>query len=134
MIKLRDDWLPRLESYMEQPAPPWAYGTWDCALDVAAALEAMTGTDLGKGWRGAYTTREGGLKRAKRAGYDSHWDVFAAVLKPIPPGHADVGDVVELPGHTLGVVQGRFVWAASEAGRVLVPTEQTLRALRIPRE
>lgn len=134
MIKRREDWLERLESYMARPTPPWSYGEFDCALDVANAVEAMTGTDLGADWRGKYKTRAGGLKLVRAAGHSSHFDVFAAVMEGVPPGAANVGDVVELPGRTLGIVQGRFVWAASEAGRVLVPTEQVTRALRIPRE
>jgi len=56
------DWRPRLVSFVNSVrARPFAYGTHDCALFAAGAVEAMTGVDLAKDWRGAYSSLKEGL-------------------------------------------------------------------------
>jgi len=52
------NWESRLESYLlENRKRPFKYGSWDCALFVCGAIEAMTGNDPAAWFRGRYTSR-----------------------------------------------------------------------------
>lgn len=59
-----EDWHARLAAYVfDAGRTPFAYGSHDCALFAAGAVEAMTGTDLAAGWRGIYRTLAGASRR-----------------------------------------------------------------------
>jgi len=129
----REDWLQRLEVYLaETGREPFVWGQHDCMLDVSAMIGAMTGTDPAKAYRGKYTDRKSGLALARALGIKDHIEGLSQGLAQIPTGFADVGDLVELPGHTAGIVQGRYIWAMHEQGRALVDFGEAKRAWRIP--
>lgn len=106
----RGDWKSRLTRYLlASRQRPFAYGTFDCALWVAGAIEAETGVDLGSSYRGRYTTYRGGLRVMRRDGHRDHLAYFAAHLPEAPMAMAAAGDVVALgtdEGIALGIVQG----------------------------
>jgi len=132
-MKRLPDWLDQLEAYLAQTArEPFAWGQHDCLLDTSAMIGAMTGVDRAKQYRGKYDDKKSGLALARALGFKDHIEGLSAGLEQIATGHADVGDLVELPGHTAGIVQGRYIWAMAEQGRALVPYGNAKRAWRIP--
>lgn len=130
-IQRFDDWQSRLVTYLSQVhATPFSYGTHDCALFCAAAINAMTGVDLAKGYRG-YRTRAAGIRKMRAAGYDDHIAYFAAQLPECGPLHAGAGDLAVIEGDTLGVVQGRGIYVLSEGRMTMVSLLQAKRAFRV---
>ena len=107
------DWRPRLSAYMAETAHQgFRYGSNDCALFAAGAVRAMTGHDPAAGYRGSYTTLEGGLKRLRKAGFADHIDQAASLFEEIHTAFAQVGDIamIEGPeGPVLGIVVGEMV-------------------------
>jgi hypothetical protein len=52
------DWQSRLSEYLTRCAhTPFKYGSLDCGLFIAGAIEAVTGVDVALPLRGNYTTR-----------------------------------------------------------------------------
>jgi len=52
------DWQARASAYIERvAAQPFRYGSLDCGLFVAGAIEALTGVDVAAPLRGQYTNR-----------------------------------------------------------------------------
>lgn len=134
MIERREDWRDRLKAYLRACArDPFAYGTLDCALFAAGAVEAMTGFDGARGFRG-YTTSAGAARKLRAKGYAGPDDAFAAALPEIAPQDARAGDVVAVgaaSGLAMGVVQGEAVYVMREAGMGLVPLTDAIRAFRV---
>lgn len=119
------DWRPRLVAYMARVAPlPFRPGVHDCALFVAGAVAAMTGTDPARGWRGCYTTLRGGLRVLRRAGFADHVALVASRHRAKPVAMAQVGDIAVVPapdGSALGIVQGAGVYVLRPEGLAVVP-------------
>lgn len=100
------DWRPRLAAWLDACARrPYAPGTHDCALFAAGAVEAQTGIDFARAYRGAYRTVEAG---EALLGQDA-----AAYAAAILPERSAVLDAVEgdiaVIGPVLGVVGGAHV-------------------------
>lgn len=138
MIKL-SYWRPSLQSYiLEGRANSFEWGKWDCALFVCGAIEAMTGEDLGKSYRGRYTTAAGGLKLIKKDGYKDHAEFAAAFLEEDPrgPAFAMLGDIVayKVDGNTgiaLGVCNGETSYVLMPEGMGTMLTLNAYRVFRI---
>ena len=128
------DWRGRLAAYLDQTARlPFAPGRHDCALFAAGAVEAMTGIDHAKGWRG-YRTLKAGRKKLAEAGYADHIALIADKLDEIPPAFAAAGDLAVVDGDedaALGVVLGEMVAVLRPDGRGLVPLTEAKRAFRV---
>lgn len=128
------DWRGRLTSYLSEIAHrPFRPGKHDCALFVAGAVQAMTGHDFARGWRG-YRTLEAGRGALARAGFDDHVAFAAAQLPEVAPSLARVGDVAVLPadtGYALGIVQGEQVFAVRPQGMVTASRLEMMRAFRV---
>jgi len=124
------DWRQRLEVFIRAArAVPFAYGTMDCALFSAGAVQAMTGVDLARGHRG-YRTLAEGLRGIR----GSHVDMAASLFPEIPPMSAGPGDIAVVPGDpglALGIVQGVHVYVMGVSGLGLVPKESAVRAFRV---
>ncbi|MDZ4094525.1 MAG: hypothetical protein U1D35_06395 [Paracoccaceae bacterium] len=120
MTPRRADWQPRLIEYLARIArQPLKYGTHDCALFAAGAVEAMTGADPAARWRGRYSTVRGGLRHLRAAGYLDHITLCASLFTEAPVARARAGDLAVLPGPdgpALGVVQGEFVYVLRAEG------------------
>jgi hypothetical protein len=55
----RPDWPERLHEYVEaRRDAPHVWGSNDCAMFAAGAVEAMTGVDPFARWRGTYTDKD----------------------------------------------------------------------------
>lgn len=129
------DWNSRLIAYLstvvERPVQP---GIHDCALFLAGAVEAQTGTDYAAPYRGRYTTIAGGMRILRKDGFDDHIALAAHHLPEIPPAFAQPGDgaVVETPdGPALGLVQGERIYVVGPAGLLLLSRLHAIRAFGV---
>lgn len=135
-MKRFDDWEPRLVAFvLGRMQAQFAYGVDDCALFAAGAVQAMTGVDLARGFRG-YRTLASGRRRLAERGFADHVALAAAHFEEVPPAFAHRGDVAVVEGdggHALGIVQGEVVYVLQPVGGVgLVPITSALRAFRVP--
>ena len=130
----RDDWKPRLRSYLAAQADaPFAYGSADCGAFAGGAIEAMTGENPHAAVAGKYKTMAGALRALKRLGHEDHIAYAASVLNEIDPLYAQIGDVAVVQaaeGHALGVVVGAHIEVRTPAGRGVVPLTDAVRAFR----
>ncbi len=131
---MRSDWRARLGAYLAtESRTPFLYGTSDCALFAAGALNAMTGSDPSAAYRGRYTTLRGGLRILRKDGFWDHVERAAALLAEVPPPRARVGDIAVVEtgdGPSLGVVQGEWVAVRTMTGLGFVPVDQATRVFR----
>lgn len=102
----RPDWRARLHAEIEaHRREVFAWGARDCALGLAAgAVEAMTGTDLRRGWRGKYRTAAGALRALRASGYETLGDAAAAVLPEVHPAFARDGDLALIEEGEIGAL------------------------------
>lgn len=88
-------WRARLAAEMDrQRRIPFAWGRHDCAIGFAAAIvEAVTGTDLARGFRGKYRGPTAALRLLRTRGAATLEDFAAQLLPEIHPIDAQVGDL-----------------------------------------
>lgn len=131
----RHDWRVQLKAYIERVRHQrFCPGKLDCGLFVAGAVEAITGTDYGKDFRGRYTTLNGGTKAIRRAGYIDAIDYVQSLFSPIHISHAQVGDIAVIEtesGPALGVVNGAHIFVMTSAGVGSIELLRGVRAFRI---
>ena len=129
------EWKLALIQYLEKAArKPFAPGEHDCALFAAGAVEAMTGVDYARPFKGRYTTLKGGMRVLREAGFADHIALTAAWLPEISPAFAAPGDlaVVATPeGPALGVVQGENLYVLTVDRLGLLPMLGASRAFRV---
>lgn len=135
MMQRRSDWRRRFGAYIEMAMRvPFRPGQHDCALFAAGAVEAITGTDLARGYRGYRTLNEGRSKLAK-AGFDELSALVAEKLPEIPVALSRPGDLAilrdEAGGEAFGVVQGGQIYVLRPTGLGLVPLLDAERAFRV---
>ena len=138
-------WPARLEEYLRSSQQTkFRHGSFDCALFVASAILAMTGTDIAESFRNAYRTRQQAIQRSKELGLgasiQSLTEGVAALysLPEVPPLCASRGDMVLIPrakgrDHSLGIValNGREIYWALRVGWGTLPLSRACRAWRI---
>lgn len=128
------DWQTRLIAYLSSVAArPFEPGHHDCMLFVAGCIEAMTGTDLAKGFRG-YRSLAEGQRLLVRRGYRDHVDLVASLLEECPVPLARRGDVAVLeegPARSVGLVQGARVYVLGERGIGTCDLLSASRAFRV---
>jgi uncharacterized protein DUF6950 len=131
---MRSDWRARLGDYLATEArTPFLYGTSDCALFAAGAVNAMTGSDPSAAYRGRYTTLRGGLRILRKDGFHDHVERAAALLTEVSPRRSRVGDIAVMEtsdGPSLGVVQGEWVAVRTMTGLGFVPIDQAVQVFR----
>lgn len=129
------DWRTRLEVCMaEMAAKPFRPGTVDCACAAAAAVFAMTGTDIRATFKGNYRTLKGGFKQLKAAGYADLADLVGQHFDEVPVAFGRVGDIAVLRSEgqpALGVVQGDRIYIRSMAGLATVSLLTAERMFRV---
>lgn len=127
------DWRPRLVAYLEEVrARPFAYGSHDCALFVAGAVEAMTGTDFAGNYRHQYDSLKSGLKLLSKG---DHVAFLARLFEEIAPAFAQVGDIAvigEIGTPALGVFEGEFILVLRDEGIGRMPRAAATQAYRVP--
>lgn len=120
------NWESRLSAYVASISQRgFAWGEHDCALFAAGGVEAVTGADPARSWRGAYASATGGLRLLRQAGFGDHVACAAALYPAIPMAVALPGDLAVLPAEdgvgALGIVQGEMIYVLRPDGLGLVP-------------
>ena len=133
------DWEERLGAYLlEVRERPHAFGSHDCALHGASAVEAIIGEDHGAPFRGRYSTAFGATRALKRFGAGTIEATFDAHLSPVPPAFAGRGDIVmaeTASGPAIGVcIGGEAMFVGREGefdGLVRLPRAVWTRAWKV---
>lgn len=133
-----DDWRARLAAEMDrQRRVPFAWGKQDCAIGFAAGIvEALTGVDMARGFRGKYASPRGALKLLMDEGADSLTAFVAARLPEVHPAFANVGDigVVASDGHlgqALCMIDASGLVVMTEQGHGRRPRGDLVTAFKI---
>jgi len=130
----RLDWPAALNAAIEAARnKPFAWGTHDCCMFAAHAVQEMTGADFAEPFRGRYSDATGALRVLTEAGGP---DLIAsrALGRPIPIGFAQRGDVimVDIEGRkALAICLGAHAAGPGPDGLVFVPVTQWLKAWRV---
>jgi hypothetical protein len=138
----RPDWEARLISFVEsRSAAQFRWGEHDCCLFACDAIEAITGVDPAKWFRGRYSDRHGAVVSLRRfcdGGLEEAMARIAHDLNApeIAPAYARRGDAVFLRQAngipSFGICMGAEVAvAALPAGVAMLPGSLTLRAWRV---
>jgi len=117
-MRRRADWPERLMAYLDGIGRrPFAWGTWDCALFVAGAIEAMTGDDPAAALRGQYDDALGARRvLIERLGVWDMTGLFDRHCERVVPALAQRGDLTVVRGCGAVVLDARRV-AVLLAGR-----------------
>ena len=133
----RHDWPERLvETISAARTKTFRWGRHDCALFACDCIQAMTGADPAKRFRGAYRTPGGALRALKRLERVTGLEALAdRVLGPqIPVARARRGDLVLAErgdGPALGVVTGSQAAFLGPEGLEMLPLAETSTAWRV---
>jgi len=135
-IQRRPEWRVALHEVIETTRrEPFRWGERDCALFVADCVQAMTGVDLGFGFRGAYDDAAGAVKAVRRAGFESLPAVAANFFEEIHPIRAGVGDIAAIEtaeGWSLGIYGGPRVTVLRPDGLGSIDRAMVTKAFRVP--
>lgn len=100
------DWEQRLAEYAASIRDlPFAWGSHDCILFAASAIEAMTGTDIAAAYRGRYDSKISAAAILKEVGEGTLLKTLNATLEKRKPSRARRGDLVWSEG-SVGVCMG----------------------------
>src|SRR5690349_20174716 len=142
MLTRYPDWQSRLQQFLFKALSfQFAYGSADCCLFVADAVEAMTGIDIAAKYRGQYSSRTEALELAQReTGKRAVSSVIVAALEDaglpkIAVNAAQRGDVVLVRRSgdvSLGIVDlnGKEILAIAQTSFVRIPLVRAIRAWR----
>lgn len=143
-MRRREDWVERFHDFIEErKSEPFAWGTNDCSIFAADAVQAMTDVDFAEEYRGTYDSKRTAFVRIKEVtGGSTPEDV----MNKIAEDHgfeelesvlfAQRGDVVIYDGEegvALGVVylNGTDAVFVAPDGLHKVPVKQCRRAWRV---
>jgi hypothetical protein len=132
-MKRLQNWQTRLSEYLTANAlTHFEYGSLDCGIFVAGAIEAMTGVDVAESLRGKYHSRREAFAEIRSLCGKATMEAVAVYLaeqyglKEVPLSFAQRGDPVVLKkgrASTLGVI-------AMHSTEVLMPYQNGI--LRVP--
>lgn len=135
-LQRREDWEQRVNDYLSlirRRVHEW--GTHDCALAWAGAIEAMTGVDLMAEFRGRYSTEEEALALINEAGYPDLASLLDDRLPRVVRSSAQRGDLVMVKGGALALAWGEVALAVGEVRAVPGgPLVAPAGIIRVPRE
>lgn len=120
------NWESRLMAYIAGVARAgFAFGQHDCALFAAGGVEALTGEDPARVWRGQYVSQAGGIRHLRKAGHADHIAAARALFPEIHPSGIMLGDLAAVPADdglgALGIVQGEMIYVLRIDGLGLLP-------------
>lgn len=132
------DWRARFAAEMDrQRRDPFAWGSHDCALGLAAgAVRAITGDDAAAEWRGRYSSPSGARRALHKAGFTSLADLAASMLPEVPTAFADIGDIgiIAADGplkQAICVVDASGLIVLTPEGHGRRPREDMIRAFKV---
>lgn len=127
-----DDWESRLGQFIaDNRDRQFEWGNFDCILMACAAVEAMTGSDAAKAYRGQYSDRAGSAKALRDLGEGTLLKTVDAVFARKPPAFAQRGDLVWFAG-SVGIcigAHGLFVGEERLADKAGIPMRDGLVAI-----
>lgn len=135
-MKRAPGWEQRLYAFTRgHLRTPYAWGTHDCALFAAGAIEVITGQDIASEWRG-YEDEAGAHEALDRLGCDSVADLPERFgLEPCSPSEARRGDVVLVEageqGAFLAICDGATCIGPAARGLQHTPMGLATRAWRV---
>lgn len=134
----RDDWRGRFATEMDrQRRTAFVWGKQDCAIGlVCGAVEAITGADLARGYRGKYRSPKAALRLMRESGAEALGDFAAQQLPEIHPSQARVGDIGILVsdgpiGEAFCIVDASGVIVMTEQGHGRRPRADMTRAFKV---
>jgi len=120
------NWHSSLNQYLrDNLSTPFAWGTFDCCLFTAAAVEAITGTHPLPQIVGRYRTELGAARALKKYGQGTikatlnH--LFGAIKPRLQVCRGDVALVETELGDAAGIVMGGHVWVVTPNGLTALP-------------
>jgi hypothetical protein len=130
-MKRKPDWETPLADYLLAARErAYSYGTHDCLLHCASAVEAMTGEDLGAPHRGRYRTEADAARHLRRHGARTPEAFLDARFPEVPVAFARRGDIV-LAGGVPGICVGHDAVFAGENGLIHNSRETWTKAWRV---
>jgi len=132
-------WEQRLHELVDANIDrPYKYGAWDCMLWPAAAIQAVTGKNVGAPHRGKYRSAASASRYLRSIGFDSPEQMLDSIFEQKPIGFAMRGDLVlcRTPtGDNPGVCYGDYALVVGEQGEaeglVKVPRSLWVKAWAI---
>ena len=127
-----ENWERRLGDYLDtRRGQDFAYGTNDCGMFAAGAVEAVTGVDPIPSFRGAYDSATTSIRALKRLGKGTLDATIDSLFDEHPIGYARRGDIV-WNGESVGVCIGHEALFVGEiegvSGLVSVPRSGWVKA------
>lgn len=119
----RETWPSDLDDFLKTVGP-FEWGQNDCCLFAANAIEAITGTDPAKSYRG-YKTKLGAAKKLKGLSIEEVWTKEFG--DPVNPKLLQRGDVVLFQNgqdQSVGVCLGIQFAAISEDGLIMLDMQK----------
>lgn len=128
---------------LESKDKEFAWGSWDCCMFVADAIQAITGVDIADDFRGKYSdqasamqvikTVTGGSTVADAAAYCAVKHGLSELQSPLMAQRGDLVIVKDAVGLVAGVVHlnGRHVVVVGEGGLKRQPITNVTRAWRV---
>lgn len=140
----KHDWELKLDALIvSRETEPFSRGGHDCALFACDCIEAITGTDPGKWFRGRYKTKRGAASALKKYG-GTLAEVADSIMADcgfveVPPTKAQRGDMVLIEhdkSQALGIVDmsgANIVFADQglEVGVARTPITNATKAWRV---
>lgn len=123
-----ENWQSKLNKHL-QTVGAFEWGKNDCCMFAVGCVQAMTGVDYGKPYRG-YKTAKGALKRLEdHGGVEGIATIQLGEPKPIK--QAKRGDVVSFKTGdeiALGISVGDKIVAIGENGLIFLPFDDGINA------
>ena len=98
------NWQTRLVNYLDETRRPFEWGVFDCAMNAANSVLAITGYDLAKDFRDSYRDEESAFRVLNELGHKNMTSLAASKLpKTDSIFHAFSGDLAafEHEGHEI---------------------------------
>lgn len=130
-----NNWRSRIQDLIDaRENLSFEYGVNDCALFGADIVEAITGEDHAKEFRGKYKTKIGGLRAIRKAGYADQIEFVEKNFKEIPNAFASFGDIGFIQtndGLAICLICGNVVLSLGDTGLVRSNIFSVVKSFRV---
>ena len=128
-------WQERLQALIQSRMhTPFAWGSHDCCMWAADAVQAQTGIDPASQWRGAYNAASGAVQQlAELGGLAAVGALAGPSILPLQASVGDVGLVHDGERDILAVCAGDVWLLAGNQGLAALPLDAARLAWRVAR-
>lgn len=132
---MKHNWQTQLIKFIQHNRDrPFEWGSFDCCLFVADAINLMTGRDIAADFRGRYRSKSGATRALKKYGKGSIKATFEHLLGKAQTGiHFKRGDIclINTPeGDAVGIYLGEVVWTTGQQGLVALSQNEIIQFWR----